>query len=221
MGTIIDLSKVMAGATWEEARTNLPEITTDMREKARQLEAERKQAQEDWETRTAGITELEIYGIAFPVEQWSCRFYVIGREVSKLIKKVLKKAYPGITFSVRYSSYAGGSSIDIYWTDGPPEKMVDRLVGIFEGATFDGMRDLKESVDSEVDSYPVHFGVDFISCVRTFSPESNAYLLQHINNKYAFRNDWQGRVDRDHRFNEVRGRLCVDSKGNRFFLKEG
>ena len=42
-------------------------------------------------------------------------------ECSKLIKRTLKAAFPGVKFSVRLDKYSGGHSIDASWTDGPTQ----------------------------------------------------------------------------------------------------
>jgi hypothetical protein len=64
-------------------------------------------------------------------------------ETAKLIRAQLKNAFPGQKFRVRSDRYAGGSSINIDWVDGPTTKQVDDVVRIFSGATFDSMIDLK------------------------------------------------------------------------------
>ncbi len=69
--------------------------------------------------------------------------YISTTETAKLIRAQLKKAFPGQKFSVRSKSYAGGSSISVYWTDGPTTKQVDAVTAIFSGSDFDGMVDLK------------------------------------------------------------------------------
>lgn len=61
---------------------------------------------------------------------------------AKLIRHLLKAAFPAVRFSVRTSRYAGGSSIDVTWTDGPSYARVDALVSTLEGRGFDGMQDL-------------------------------------------------------------------------------
>ncbi len=71
--------------------------------------------------------------------------YISTTDTAKLIRAELKKAFPGMTFSVRSRKYAGGSSIDVEWDDGPRVKDVDKVVGKFEGSRFDGMQDLKIS----------------------------------------------------------------------------
>lgn len=69
--------------------------------------------------------------------------YLRVAETAKLVRAALKPAFPGIKFSVTSSSYSGGASIRVGWTDGPTTRAVDRIVGPFAGAGFDGMIDLK------------------------------------------------------------------------------
>ncbi len=69
-------------------------------------------------------------------------------ETAKLIRPLLTKQFPGVKFSVRSKSYSGGASIDISWTDGPRGKEVDPIIAGFEGASFDGMNDLKTNQES-------------------------------------------------------------------------
>jgi Large polyvalent protein associated domain 29 len=64
-------------------------------------------------------------------------------ETAKLVRKALKTAFPGVKFSVRSSTYSGGASIRVGWTDGPTSKEVEAITGKFSGAGFDGMIDLK------------------------------------------------------------------------------
>jgi hypothetical protein len=124
--------------------------------------------------------------------------YLSVAETAKLVRVALGKHFPSIKFSVRSRSYAGGASIDIHWTDGPRSKDVDRIAGGFEGASFDGMNDLKsyqscwilpngtavlaERPDSyggsiagywsdapHPDARLVKFGADFVHCSREIS----------------------------------------------------
>lgn len=94
-------------------------------------------------------------------------------ETAKLIRKALRADFPGIKFSVRSSTYAGGASIDVSWTDGPREEQVDGTLGLYAGASFDGMIDLKSYHDTllmtENGPELVHFGADFVLSSRKVS----------------------------------------------------
>lgn len=126
--------------------------------------------------------------------------YLSVAETAKCVRVALKAAFPAVKFSVRSSSYAGGASIRISWTDGPSTKAVDGVVSVFEGAGFDGMIDMKYNIDAWVlngeilgtsstgtegsrgtvaawgqiaphdDAELVSFGADFIFTERKISP---------------------------------------------------
>ena len=68
--------------------------------------------------------------------------YLSVAESAKLIRGALKKAFGKQKFSVRSSSYAGGASVSINWTDGPTVKAVDAVVKPFESRGFDGSIDM-------------------------------------------------------------------------------
>lgn len=103
-------------------------------------------------------------------------------DTAKMIRQTLKNSFPATKFSVRGHKYAGGSSINIYWTDGPLQKDVDSIVKLYEGASFDGMTDSKTYVTSfvvlEKSTLPVqvHYGADFVFTNRHLSPEYSAEL---------------------------------------------
>ena len=73
--------------------------------------------------------------------------YLTVTETAALIRATLKKQFPVIKFSIRSKSHSGGASIDISWTDGARTKEVNSFVKGFEGASFDGMNDLKSNQD--------------------------------------------------------------------------
>lgn len=98
--------------------------------------------------------------------------YISVTDTAKLIRAALKAAFPDTKFSVRSKSYSGGASIDISYTDGPPNFAVEDVVKRFEGASFDGMQDLKEYHDSVFNGRPVHFGANFVFVHRKYSGET-------------------------------------------------
>lgn len=111
--------------------------------------------------------------------------YLSVTETAKLVRAALKAAFPGEKFSVRSSSYSGGASIDISWTDGPFEKAVDQVANRYQGSDFDGMQDMKIYRGGTLIGLPggevdeVKFGADFVFTHRTLSPEYLAELLPH------------------------------------------
>ena len=65
--------------------------------------------------------------------------YLTCAETAKLLRKALKKSFPGVKFSVR----SDRNSIRIEYLDGPAKSEVTKLANGYEGAGFDGMIDLK------------------------------------------------------------------------------
>jgi len=101
-----------------------------------------------------------------------------------MIRKELKHYFPNTKFSVRGHKYSGGSSINISWSDGPMQNEVDAITKRFQGASFDGMIDLKSYHNSFVildgAELPteVHFGADFVFTDRKVSAEYKAELVE-------------------------------------------
>lgn len=56
-------------------------------------------------------------------------------DMNKIARTVLKKSFPGVTFSVRKSA---GGSMNVSWTNGPTEDAVSDLLEFAKGADFDG-----------------------------------------------------------------------------------
>lgn len=57
------------------------------------------------------------------------------------IRAELKKAFPGVKFSVRSKTFSGGDSVDVSWTDGPTIAQVDKIADKYSAGSFDGMTD--------------------------------------------------------------------------------
>ena len=101
-------------------------------------------------------------------------------ETAKLVRKALKAKFPGHKFSVRSESYSMGSSINVFWTDGPTQDEVSQVTSPFAGCEFDAMQDLKVARTGELDGEPVRFGADFVSCHRSISDERKAEIAADL-----------------------------------------
>lgn len=99
--------------------------------------------------------------------------YLSCAETAKLIRPALKSSFPGVKFSVRSSTYAGGASISVSWTDGPNVADVEGVAKRYAGATFDGMTDMKsyhqDLLSTDDGAELVSFGADFVFCTRDYS----------------------------------------------------
>ena len=69
--------------------------------------------------------------------------YISCADTAKLIRVALKKAFPGIKFSVVSDVYSGGASIDIGWVLGPTTSEVDKVGKQYSSADFDGSIDME------------------------------------------------------------------------------
>lgn len=88
-------------------------------------------------------------------------------ETAKFVRAELKKAFPGVKFSVRSTR----SRVEVDWQDGPAWEAVDAVTKRFAGATFDSMTDLKEyhtSIDEQ--GRKVRYA-DWTNCNRHISRE--------------------------------------------------
>lgn len=110
--------------------------------------------------------------------------YLSCAETAKIVRQALKEAFPGIKFSVRSSTYSGGASMRVRWTDGPNNAQVEAITDGFNGAYFDGMIDYKGSVYHMMNGEQVRFGSDFIFCERDFSDAAVQRAIDRVYRKY-------------------------------------
>lgn len=88
-----------------------------------------------------------------------------GRVIGAVnIRTELKKAFPGVKFSVRSDSFSMGNSIDIDWTDGPSRAEVEAITDKYEYGTFDAMTDCSGYKDEQFTK--VFGGAKFVQCQR-------------------------------------------------------
>lgn len=66
-------------------------------------------------------------------------------DTAKLIRKTLRREFPGTKFSVRSSH---GTSVNIEWTDGPTLDAVKSVTSAYAGGGFDGSIDLAYSCET-------------------------------------------------------------------------
>lgn len=71
--------------------------------------------------------------------------YLLPKDVATLVRDRLKREFPSVKFMVRTSTYSGGSSVNVFWTDGPTQSEVDAVIGCYSFSRFDGMIDMQHS----------------------------------------------------------------------------
>lgn len=107
---------------------------------------------------------------------------------AKNLRIELSKIFPGIKFSVKSSSFAGGNDVTISWTLGPTRKEVKAIADKYQDGHFDGMIDLYEydhsAFGSAVDT--VLGRAKYVSESRSFPEELHEQVgrdlcaLQHV-----------------------------------------
>ena len=137
----------------------------------------------------------------------SDKVYITAADTARMIRKDLKREFPGQKFYVRTSTYSGGASISIDWMDGPTTAEVDTVVKVYEGADFDGMIDLKTYIshwmlpDGSVQiakTTGTEGSGGFIHRIETDKPHPDAklvhFMADYINGSRAYSREFVDRV---------------------------
>lgn len=90
------------------------------------------------------------------LEQVKPGSYATAKLGAANIRTELKRAFPGIKFSVRSDSFSGGDSIDISWELGPTADEVQAITAKYQEGHFNGMEDIYE--DDRDNIWPELFG---------------------------------------------------------------
>lgn len=105
------------------------------------------------------------------------------KSAAALARRILKANFPGVKFSVRSSTHAGGSSVDITYTDGPAYDQVDPFMKQLTGVGFDSMTDCKtykkETFQFEGKTFETCYS--WISVHRDISEEARAKFVASLN----------------------------------------
>lgn len=101
-------------------------------------------------------------------------------------RKLLKKEFPGVKFSVRSGRATWSSTLTVEWTDGPTTKQVKEITGRFSAGRFDGMEDIYKSESSP---WTETFGsAEYVSENRNFSDALIARAIEAVAEKYGATN---------------------------------
>ena len=107
-------------------------------------------------------------------------------QAAKEIKKELKAKFPKTKFSVRSDSYSQGSSVDIYWNDGPTTEEVNKIVGKYQYGHFDGMVDSYEYSNKREDLPQAKY----VMAQRTMTDKTREKIMEELGIKEEERNAW-------------------------------
>ena len=104
---------------------------------------------------------------------------------SKNLRRELKDAFPKTKFSVRSSSFSGGDSIDVNWTDGPTTEAVEKISGKYQQGNFNGMIDLYEYSGSV---WPDVFGgAKYVMTNRSYSNEAYLQAVAEVEKEWSIK----------------------------------
>ncbi len=94
---------------------------------------------------------------------------------AKNLRTQLRKAFPGVKFSVTTDRFSGGDSLRVSWVDGPAVDRVESLACQYKAGSFDGYDDL---YTYQRTAWTEAFGdAKYVSCSRDYSPQIAAWLL--------------------------------------------
>lgn len=110
---------------------------------------------------------------------------------AKAIRNELKKSFPSISFSVRSSSFAGGNSVSIEWTNGPIYDEVNKIVSKYQYGHFDGMQDLYEMTNCRNDLPQVKY----VQVRREVSEDIKQAIFEECRKRYS---GWEHLTSLDH-----------------------
>ena len=99
---------------------------------------------------------------------------------AKTLRSDLKAAFPGVKFSVRSESFAGGNAVRVSWVDGPAYEAVNDIANEYTSGDFDGMTD---SYSYRADAPAA--SVMFVSCNRSISDDLNRRVVAAISDMYS------------------------------------
>ncbi len=95
----------------------------------------------------------------------------------------LKRAFPGVTFSVKTSRFSMGDDMRVTWVDGPTADQVDAIIDRYAGGSFDGMTD---SYNYTQDTWTDAFGeAKYVFSQRQNSDKALESAIRTVKAEYA------------------------------------
>jgi hypothetical protein len=144
------------------------------------LETQRKNDEQEERTRqfNAAVAELRANPAYSHLQQTSQDKYGSAALAASNIRAELKRAFPGIKFSVRSKTFSGGDSVDVSWTDGPTIAQVDKIADKYSAGSFDGMTDCYNYSSSAWTS--VFGDAKYIHTARSHSVEAMKEAVREV-----------------------------------------
>lgn len=144
--------------------------------------------------------------------------YSSAKHAAANIRIELKRAFPGVKFSVRSERFSGGDSVDVSWTLGPKDEAVQDITAKYQEGSFNGMEDIYE--DNEDRTFTTMFGgAKYVQTHRAFDSDLEkdlAGLIADLNNipRPADGQYWNVYQDGDHHGHSLQmlAMLCLSAQ---------
>lgn len=146
------------------------------------------------------------------------------KDVAKIMRAELKKAFPGFKFSVKTSSYSMGSHVEISYTDGPSPAAVEEVVGKFHSKTFDGSDDSTHYHKSIWEGKKVSFGGSAPNVSRRLSAnyeETMKTIKETLNDARKYFTDYDCERDAWYVLHTTDFRFETYARATQRFIMEG
>lgn len=107
-------------------------------------------------------------------------------ETGKEIRQALRRAFPGVKFSLRGSRGTGYGWFSLSWTDGPTDRAASAICGGFRSSYFDGMDDSTHTIPSTLYAledgtlYEPRWHCNGVNTSRDYSAEAKAWARSYI-----------------------------------------
>lgn len=98
--------------------------------------------------------------------------------VAQLIKKELQHRYPLTEWRVKSSSFSGGDSVDVSYTDGPTSHDVQQILNKYENSSFDAMTDCSNYMKPAYGGEGVRFAMEARHYSKEATDASRARLVK-------------------------------------------
>lgn len=116
------------------------------------------------------------------------------KDVAKIARKILKEAFPGLTFSVKSENSTHTPVLRIQWQDGPTEQQVEGYLDRLCGSYYDcsGIDHRRKSRNALMNGESVSFQPWMISYTRSYSEQAVARAVQAYSKRFPALRDEVG-----------------------------
>lgn len=101
-----------------------------------------------------------------------------SRELTDNLRTELKRNFPGVKFSVRYTSFSGGDKITVKWQDGPKSEQVQAIAGKYQHSHADDSGDYWDYDPNEFNK--LFGGAKYVMVTREMSESVAAALTAEV-----------------------------------------